>query len=307
MLKNIFILFAGLFLFILPGKSQTVTDIDGNIYNTITIGAQIWMKENLKATHFNNGDFIPTTTLPVGVDSASLFQWPYNDDGNNVNIYGRLYTWYTVVNSNNVCPAGWHVPSDSEWLALGNFLGGDTVAGDKLKEAGTIHWLATESTVDNSSSFTALPGGFRGNPTNFINMGLQGVFWSATPWGSSAFQRAYCFILKAENSSLSESVGVANCGMSVRCLKNSPSAIEDIHLKNEIEISPNPATTTITVSVDQPGNRTISMYNLLGTLIIHKNLTSKSNVIDIAALANGIYIIRIIGTDGITEQKLIKE
>ena len=143
-------------------KAQTISDIDGNIYNTITIGTQIWTKENLKTTRFSNGDSIATTALPINNDSTSIFQWAYNQDSLNIPVYGRLFTWYAVTDSRNVCPTGWHVPSEAEWLSLANFLGGDTIAGDKMKETGTTHWLSTSNMVTNSSGFTALPGGKRG-------------------------------------------------------------------------------------------------------------------------------------------------
>ncbi|MBK7965765.1 MAG: fibrobacter succinogenes major paralogous domain-containing protein [Bacteroidetes bacterium] len=169
MKKNI--LFLLLFTFmLLNSQAQTITDIDGNIYNTITLGTQIWTKENLKTTRFSNGDSIATTSLPINNDSTSIFQWPYNQDSLNIPVYGRLYTWYAVTDIRNVCPAGWHVPSEAEWMSLANFLGGDTLAGDKMKETGTSHWLSTTGTVTNSSDFTALPGGGRGNPTGFSNL-----------------------------------------------------------------------------------------------------------------------------------------
>jgi hypothetical protein len=107
------------------GKKGTVEDADGNIYQTIGIGSQIWMAENLKTTRYRNGDLIGTTTpstLDISGETAPKYQWAYDGDESNVVNYGRLYTWYTVTESRNVCPIEWHVPSDSEWAILTDYI-----------------------------------------------------------------------------------------------------------------------------------------------------------------------------------------
>ena len=124
----------------------TVPDIDGNVYNTVTIGTQVWMAENLKTTKYRNGDLIGTTTpatLDISGESYTKYQWAYDGNESNVATYGRLYTWYAVTDTRNVCPTGWHVPTDAEWTTLTTFLGGESVAGGKLKETGTTHWAST--------------------------------------------------------------------------------------------------------------------------------------------------------------------
>ena len=123
--------------------TATVTDIDGNVYNTVTIGTQVWMKENLKVTKYRNGDAIGITTpatLDIWGETSPRYQWAYDGNESNVATYGRLYTWYAVTDSRGVCPTGWHVPTDSEWTTLTDYLGGESVAGGKMKEAGTTHW-----------------------------------------------------------------------------------------------------------------------------------------------------------------------
>ena len=105
----------------------TVTDIDGNVYQTVTIGTQVWMKENLKVTKYCNGDVIGTTTpasLDISGEDTPKYQWAPNGDESNVAVYGRLYTWHAVTDSRNVCPTGWHLPDDAEWATLTTFLGG---------------------------------------------------------------------------------------------------------------------------------------------------------------------------------------
>jgi len=129
-----------------------VVDYDGNIYHTITIGTQVWLKENLKSLHYSDGASIPGVLA-------------YNNSDSLANIYGRFYTWNAAMrNSTNqgvqgVCPVGFHVPTDSEWTVLGNYLGGNSVAGGKLKEADTVHWYSPNLGADNSSGFTALAAG----------------------------------------------------------------------------------------------------------------------------------------------------
>ncbi|MGB8358531.1 MAG: fibrobacter succinogenes major paralogous domain-containing protein [Bacteroidales bacterium] len=159
-----------------------ITDIDGNIYTAVTIGSQVWMVENLKATKFNDG-----TTIPLVIDNTEWSNlrtgaccW-YDNLLTNKNPYGALYNWYAV-NTGKVCPSGWHVPTINEWTTLITFLGGPGVAGGKLKESGTVHWTSPNEGATNESGFTALGAGYRsGNPTiNFNLFGIAGYWWSNT-------------------------------------------------------------------------------------------------------------------------------
>jgi uncharacterized protein (TIGR02145 family) len=161
-----------------------VTDVEGNTYKTVVIGNQVWMAHNLKVTQYNNGDPIPTT-IPASLDysgeTAPKYQWAYNGDNNNLNDYGRLYTWFAVTDSRGVCPVGWHLPSDSDWGKMITLLGGSSVSDGKLKETGTSHWIHPNQDATNISGFTALPGGYRygggysGVPA-FDNLGYFGYF-----------------------------------------------------------------------------------------------------------------------------------
>jgi uncharacterized protein (TIGR02145 family) len=140
----------------LPPCAGTVTDIDGNVYQTVTIGTQVWMKENLKVTHYRNGEAIPNVTDGNVWGALTTGAYcEYNNDVNNVATYGRLYISYAVADNRNIAPTGWHVPSDAEWKQLEMTLGmsqaqADSVGwhgapvGGKLKEAGTTHWLAPQ-------------------------------------------------------------------------------------------------------------------------------------------------------------------
>ena len=306
MKKNILLLLGFSFV-IFNAQAQTITDIEGNIYNTITLGTQIWTKENLKSTRFSNGDLIATTSLPINNDSTSVFQWAYNQDSLNIAAYGLLYSWYAVTDSRNVCPTGWHVPSEAEWFSLANFLGGDSIAGDKMKETGTAHWLSTSGTVTNSSNFTALPGGSRGNPTGFSNLQTLGKFWSSTSWGSNVFPRAYIYSLQATSSALQQSVSVANCGNSVRCVQDLTTGTQNLIPENEIKIYPNPTHDKINISLKEIKNSNAFIYDLNGKIIFQQPLIHKTNIIDVNFLSVGVYIIKVIGSDFSVVRKLVKE
>lgn len=158
----------------------TVTDIDGNVYHTVTIGTQTWMVENLKVTKYRNGSTIPNVTDNTAWSNLTTGACcDYNNIASNSITYGKLYNWYAVNDSNNIAPTGWHVPTDAEWTILTTYLGGETVAGGKLKEAGKTHWdISTDAT--NESGFTALPGGYRINSNGaFLFIRSAGYWWSS--------------------------------------------------------------------------------------------------------------------------------
>ena len=200
-----------------------VSDYDGNIYHTITIGSQVWLKENLKSLHYSDG------TVFNGVLS-------YNNSDSLANIYGRLYTWNaTMCNSTQqgvqgVCPTGYHVPTDSEWNVLSIFLGGNSIAGGKLKETDTVHWYSPNLGATNSSGFTALGGGEWENG-NFQFIKMSGVFWSSTQANST--QAVYRYMLYNSNS-LTPYIWNKSLYYSVRCIKDNPTPINLLNGPNDI-------------------------------------------------------------------------
>ena len=160
----------------------TVNDVDGNTYKTVKIGTQWWMAENLKTTKYRNGSAIETTfpdTLDISGINTPKYQWVYPDIDSIGDTYGRLYTWYTVTDSNAVCPSGWHVPSDEEWTVLTDYLNGASVAGGILKEMGTAHWHSPNKGVTNERDFAALPGGYRYYNGTFGLREYYGEWWSS--------------------------------------------------------------------------------------------------------------------------------
>lgn len=199
----------------------TVSDVSGNIYKTIRIGAQIWMKENLKTKKYNDDTDIQliTSDSEWGITPTPAFCF-YNN--NEFTIFGALYNWYAV-NTGKLCPVGWHVPSYEDWNILSTYLGGDETAGLKLKEVGSLNWIDPVP-ADNSSNFTALPGGYRVRDefvyACFYNGLLHEGWWWATNSVSADSTFANCRALRSYNSAFPEQGMNKHNGLSVRCVKD---------------------------------------------------------------------------------------
>ncbi len=195
-----------------------VTDIDGNVYQTVTIGTQVWMKENLKVTHYRNGEAIPNVTDSTDWEALTTGAYcEYNNDVNNVATYGRLYNWYAVSDSRNIAPAGWHVPTDADWQTLIDFLEGDAVAGGEMKEAGFVHWVSPNTGATNGSGFSLLPGGYRSGSGDYDSLGQRAYFWSST---EDLSESAWCRHLGYDYSVVGRSHANKALGFSVYCVKD---------------------------------------------------------------------------------------
>jgi len=196
---------------------NVITDSDGNIYTSLTIGTQIWMKENLKTTKFEDGTSIANVTDQAEWDGLTTpaYCWYNNDEAAFKVPYGALYNWYAV-NTGNLCPSGWHVSTYEDWAALIIYLDGDSAAGCKIKEAGTTHWNNPNAGATNESGFTALPGGMRGN-ISFWNIGIFGGWWSYTgdPGGFDL-----CHYLTYDEVAVGILSYSESYGMSVRCVRD---------------------------------------------------------------------------------------
>jgi uncharacterized protein (TIGR02145 family) len=203
--------------------STDVTDTEGNTYKMVQIGTQIWMAENLKVSKYNDGTDIPNIT-----DNNNLWSnltsgaWDYyNYDIANNAKYGKLYNWYAVsptTNGNkNVCPTGWHVPTDAEWTILTDYLGGWNIAGSKMKEVGTASWNSQNTDATNTSLFTGLPGGNRDANGSSFSIGYYGHWWSSSEYTTS---NAWSRVLNYINGGVGSGSGKKTAGLSVRCLKD---------------------------------------------------------------------------------------
>jgi len=220
-----------------PGM-PTVLDIDGNIYNTIQIGDQCWMKENLKTTTYNDGTLIPNVTDENDWFSISTgaYVW-YDNDITWKDKYGALYNWHATVDADGLCPTGWHVPTNDEWIALTNFIGGIGYPhGNELKSCNQVNsplggfcntsdhprW---DEDINNGNfgtddyGFSGLPGGSRTQLQGFYSIGYVGNWWSSTYYsGSDAWYRSLVYNLGTVNVSNNNVLPIQRRGHSVRCL-----------------------------------------------------------------------------------------
>ena len=198
------------------------TDADGNNYTSIVIGTQTWLLQNLKTTKYSNGEDIGTTnpsTLDITGQLTAKYQWAVANDPSTIPVYGRYYTWAAANDSRNICPTGWHVPSDPEWETMKTFLGGEAVAGGLVKEAGTAHWNAPNTGATNSTGFTALATGYRNYNGAYLSFGATASYWSSTEnsvntnwgWGQG---------LRWDGTALARGGFDKPDGCVVRCLKN---------------------------------------------------------------------------------------
>jgi uncharacterized protein (TIGR02145 family) len=198
---------------------EKLKDYDGNLYHIVKIGDQTWMAENLSTTHYRNGDAIPVVNENSDWSNQKKGAWcNYRNDENYAITYGHLYNYYAVADNRKLCPANWHVPTDAEWRVLGEYLGGDPVAGAKLMEMGTSHWNSPNDLATNETGFTALPGGVRRDGGASSNLGNNGLWWSSseasstTAWMRELLYHNKTYILRAGLNK--------DYGLSVRCIKN---------------------------------------------------------------------------------------
>jgi len=212
-----------------PDSTGMVTDIDGNVYETVKIGEQWWMSENLKVTHYRNGDTIPHVTDNASWEVLSTGAYcEYGNASGMVITFGRLYNWHAVNDDRNIAPAGWHVPTDDEWKLLEKFLGMSdesadstswrgTDQGGQLKEADTGCWHEPNKGATNITGFTAVPGGLRNHVGNYYNIYYFGSYWTSTA-GTSIF--AMYRGLFCDRATIERSLQHRQSGFSVRCIKD---------------------------------------------------------------------------------------
>lgn len=204
-----------------PDKTYgKMSDVDGNIYKTIVIGEQTWMAENLRVTHYQNEVEIPNITDNEewgSLTSGAFCNYNNTDDVDTIATYGRLYNWYAVANYQELAPKGWRVPDIADWLELIEYLGGDTIASNALKEIGTYHWEdAFES--DNSIGFTAIPNGRRYLSEKFSGIGFYCVLWTASEYNS---EKAGFLYLYDFSSNVNKGINYKQNGYAVRLIKES--------------------------------------------------------------------------------------
>jgi uncharacterized protein (TIGR02145 family) len=288
-------------------QAQTVTDYDGNVYNTVTIGTQIWLKENLRVTHYNNGDSLPNVT--DNVEWTGLSTGAYCNDSNdttNVVAYGRIYNWFAVHDSRKLCPEGWNTPKNGDWAKLSGYLGSQ--AGGKMKETGTAHWLFPNTGASNQSGFTALPNVDRSNYTGFFSNEFRNMyaqFWSGSDNGGDAAPITL-LIFDSPDFVLGDN-GNKKRGCACRCVRDVNTQIPG-HLKDKTLIFyPNPAKDKIILANFDAEELDIAIYNPKGEIVMHNVLKKSNREVNIQFLPKGIYVIEIKCLERSVRQKLLKE
>lgn len=202
-------------------NNETLKDCDGNVYHTVTIGTQIWMLENLKTTKYRDCTPIPNVKDDAAWEALNTGGYcDYKNVEKNAATYGRLYNWYVIGDKRGIAPAGWHVPTNDEFKTLVTYLGGEDVAGGKLKEAGFAHWPSPNKDASNSSGFTALPGGDRAKGGSFYALGQYGYLWTSTETGSD-HKNAYNRHILLYSGALEDNyIDSKSAGFSIRCIKD---------------------------------------------------------------------------------------
>lgn len=185
--------------------------------NDVKIGTQVWMLKNLDVTTYRNGDPVPKVTDSATWTNLTTGAYCYykNDSATYAAIYGKLYNWYAVNDSRGLAPKGMHIPSDAEWDVLASYLGGTSVAGGKMKEAGLLHWSDPNSGATNSSGFTGLPGGKR-YWGGFVYMNGNGYWWSSSQFVGMGIYRYINYSYTDLNRTWDDSLN----GFSVRCIRD---------------------------------------------------------------------------------------
>jgi len=312
-MKRIILLLVGLGFFTIKNQAQTITDIDGNNYNIVTIDQQYWMKENLKVIHFTNGDIIPEVI--DSIDWSNLLTGAWCDESNLdslSNIYGRLYNYYTVIDQRGLCPVGWHIPNRNEIKQLIYSTGGKLTAGGRLKD--TIFWEIPNIGANNSSGFSAIPSCNRFPEGIFKSQGYVAVWWLKDQVSEN---ESYAFSLYADRETASFDNCSKNYGFTIRCLADSsnlqiiPDSIfflsNRINNLIKIKIYPNPANDMI--YIDNPEKQTFKMqvYNMVGECVLQKTLNNGDCSVNILDLSKGVFTIKLTGTDWTVNRKLTKQ
>lgn len=272
-----------------------VVDFDGNIYNTVTIVNQIWLKQNLKSVHYSDG----TLMDPSGV-------FDYNNNSGIGSIYGKLYK-YSIVTRNQpagasqgACPTGYRVATDGDWLTLEYNLGGASIAGKHLKD--TILWQLP-NTADNSSGFSALPAGYWDNVNGFVLLNTYTYFWSGGSGGGYIrfIGSSAPIYTSATFNGISD-----NYALSCRCVKDLPASIEENLLKEGVQIYPNPFINQIKISNYLKQEIRYTIINDLGILIEQGIIKGEMEELNTSSLNVGMYILRLRINDNVFIKKIIK-
>jgi uncharacterized protein (TIGR02145 family) len=309
----------------------TVTDFDGNVYKTVTIGSNIWMAENLKVSHYRNGDPIPnlvsdadwgaTAELPYGSARGTGAWCHMNNNPANECPYGKLYNFFAVRDPRGLCPAGWVVPAGGDPIPFVDnmltSLGGTTVAGGKLKSAGNFYWASPNTGATNSSGFSGLPGGIRisccGDTRKFWGFNQYGAWWTSSLHDSGT--EAYALTLSSSNSSASvENSHWTRMGLAVRCVKSTtPARLGTDPFVPSSSVFPNPTSGKFSMQFDATSDyqAAIQISDLNGRVLQEekREIVSGLNTlsIEVSTLPPGLYLVFVNSPQNQQVFKIVKQ
>jgi uncharacterized protein (TIGR02145 family) len=288
-----------------------LTDIDGNTYNTVIIGTQEWQKENLNVSKYTDGTVIPEVTDPTAWANLTTGAWCYyNNDPANGAVYGKLYNWYAVAGihdtdpitpNKTLAPSGLHVPTITEWSTLTTFLGGQSVAGGKMKSTGTSLWSNPNTGATNSSGFTGLPGGYRWYNGVFSTIGNDASWWSSSEYDTTS---ALSLDVYYNLSGAGIPSGNNAFGVSVRCIVGDILSNPTFDTSN-LQLYPNPVLSVLYIKTDYNLiNQPYTIIDGLGRVVLYGKLNEVGTTINVEQLSKGIYYLKVSGKSA---SKFIKE
>ena len=291
-------------------QSDSIADIQGNKYKIIKIGDQWWMAENLRVNQYANGEEIPHLTDNVEWTNTSggAFCY-YNNNPENLETYGNLYNWHTVNDERGICPEGWHVATDREWMTLEKYLGMSaaeagrmtawrgTDEGDKLKHE--------SFGGNNSSGFSVLGSGYRDPQGIYKAQGTDSDFWTSTAYSNNGNIEGILHGFLNTRSSVVRNFHVTGYGFCVRCVKDNTTGISIQPVTKDPTVYPNPAGEQINIS--HLAGETLTIRNILGQTMLYAAITGPVHRVDVSGLDPGAYFLTINGGKDVQAMKFIKE
>lgn len=289
-------------------QSDSISDMEGNVYKIVAIGTQWWMAENLKVTQFANGDPIPHLTNAT--EWANTEEGAYCYYGNRTNFadsYGNLYNWYTVEDERGLCPSGWHVATDADWITMEMFLGMSAEEAERMTA-----WRGTDEGSklkdesfegNNSSGFTALATGYRDPEGVFKAMGTDNDYWTSTPYNNEGTIEGVLHGFLNSKTSTVRNFHVPGYGFCIRCVRDEALTVKNQNAQPHSSLFPNPAGDQLNVRHAEGNHLTIR--NLSGHTVLTESVTSTDHQVDMSKLAEGTYLVTLSGQEEIQTTQVI--
>jgi len=289
-------------------QSDSISDKEGHVYKTVAIGTHWWMAENLMVTQFANGDPIPHLTNAT--EWANTEEGAYCYYGNRTNFadsYGNLYNWYTVEDERGLCPSGWHVATDADWITMEMFLGMSAEEAERMTA-----WRGTDEGSkikdesfggNNSSGFTALATGYRDPAGVFKAMGTDNDYWTSTPYDNEGQIEGVLHGLLNTQSSTVRNFHVPGYGFCIRCVRDEAVQVDKQVSQQRSQLFPNPAGDLLNVH-HADGNH-LTIRDLSGHTVLTESVTSAKHQVDMSQLAEGTYLVTISGQEEIQTRQVV--